>query len=417
MMATKPPPALADVTNILDRVKTKPDPKPKPPERKPAGDWRDGLIVKVAPDGGESPLCRVHNLILILQNAPKFMGRIEYNEFSDRVSIDRIDLDEVGPVKIKAQLEREWIQEKVPTSDVLDAINVVALASTYHPVRDYLSSLEWDGTERIPSFFEDHCDGKRDPYHMAVASSLFVSAVARVMKPGCKVDTMVILESDQGRGKSKLWLALFAPWCCEITAALNDKDFYSNLRGVWCADFSELDAFSRSETTQVKRILTAQSDNYRPHYGRSSKAYPRQCVFVGGTNRDDWHTDSTGGRRFLPVRISHQIDIDGVVANRDQLWAEAANLYLQDTPWWDIPDAAEHQAAAYQGDPWEEPITDYVLGRDRVSVYDVLLDCLRIEKGQHRRSDQMRVSAILKRSGWERKQVPFPKWSYVQKRE
>jgi putative DNA primase/helicase len=247
---------------------------------------------------------------------------------------------------------------------------------------------------------------------MGVALSLFISAVARIFKPGCKVDTMVILEGAQGTGKTKLWLTLFAPWCAEITAALSDKDFITGLRGVWCADFSELDAFSKAETTQIKRILTAQSDHYRPHYGRAHTTYPRQCIFVGGTNRDDWNKDETGARRFLPIRLRQDIDIAGVAAAREQLLAEAVVRFRRGETWWDIPGAAAHQDASYQGDPWDEPIREYLLGHTQTSMADVLRVCLKIDLGRQTRADQMRASAVLKRSGWARRRLADGKWVY-----
>lgn len=380
-------------------------------------DWRSELIIHHKKDGTQAIPCRVHNLILILKNGQEFKGKLSFNEFSGQPAIDSKDMDEIGTIAIKAQLEKNWIPEKVPSSDVLDALQVVASHSPFHPVRDYLNSNTWDGTERIPYFFEDFCGSVRDDYHIAVARSLFVSAVARIFKPGCKVDTMVILESPQGKGKSQLWLTLFGAWCSEVTASLNDKDFYSGMRGYWCLDFAELDAFSRAEATQIKRILTSQSDNYRPHYGRMSRAFPRQCVFVGGTNRDDWHTDPTGARRFLPVRITGNIDIAGVAKARDQLWAEAVVRFRQGENWWEIPDAESHQKESYMGDPWDDRVIEYCYGRQRVTTAEILGDCLRIEAGRQTRSDQMRLASILKSQGWSRKHLGAGKWAYVQKNQ
>lgn len=402
----------------IDRGRPLEDQKPaKPAEiiREAHNDWRDGLIIKPRDYGPDKILCRTHNLILIMSHAPEWKGRIRLNEFSGRIAIDGADIDDVGPILAKANLERNWIDEKVPTGEVLDSLSVVASRSPFHPVRDYLDGLVWDKVERIPSFFEDHCGCVRDDYHMAVARSLFVSSVARVYKPGCKVDTMVILESEQGMGKTKLWLTLYGDWCSEVTSSLNDKDFYAGLRGVWAVDFSELDAFSRAETTQIKRIITSQSDSFRPHYGRTIQTFPRQCVFVGGTNRDDWNTDPTGARRFLPIRILDKIQIDAIAAAKDQLWAEAVVRYRDGETWWEIPNAQERQDDTYQGDPWEETVSGYVNGRESVTTKDILTMCLQIETGKQNRSDQMRVSTILKRKGWERKNTNLG-WVYKLKR-
>lgn len=390
--------------------------RPEPEPQREEQDWMADLISRVRDDGVRLPLSRVHNFILILTHSEEFKGRIRYNEFSDTVSIDDNDIDDVAAIRIKAIFERAWISDKVTTADVMDALHVVSRRESYHPIRDYLTRLKWDGIERIPSFFEDHCGTARDEYHMAVANSLFVSAVARVLNPGCKVDTMVILQSPQGRGKTKLWSVLFGDWCSEVTANLSDKDFYTGLRGVWCADFAELDAFSKAEATQIKRVITSQCDTYRPHYGRTSKRFPRQCIFVGGSNRDDWHTDPTGGRRFLPVNVRMMIDTNCVANIRDQLWAEAVVRYRRGDTWWDIPHAETHQAETYQGDPWEDPINQFAVGRPSVSIASILTDCLRIETGRQTRADQMRVSATLKRSGFERKRT-VSGWIYVPKKE
>lgn len=363
--------------------------------------WRGDLIVKHKDDGTEIIPCRVHNIMVILLNAPEFKGRVRYNEFSAQISVDEEDMDDVGPVKIKTMLERDWFKEKVPTGDVLEALAVVAQESSYHPVRAYLESLSWDGVERIPDFFSDHFGCEKDEYHMAVALSLFVSAVARIFHPGSKVDTMVILESMQGMGKTKLWLTLFGEFCAEVTSSLNDKDFFSGLRGIWCADFGELDQFSRAETTRIKQVITQTSDHYRPHYGRGHKRYPRQCIFVGGTNHDTWQTDATGARRFLPVKVQHDIDIETIAGMRDQLWAEAVVRYNRGEKWWHIPDAEEHQEGSYVGDSWEEVIGSWLVDQKSTTVATILSNCLQIEIGRQTRSDQIRAGFVLRRLGWK----------------
>ena len=365
--------------------------------------WRSGLITKANADGTQVTQCRVHNIMLILRHAPIFRGRIAYSELSESPSLDGDDIDDVGPIRIKAELEKGWIKEKVPTGDVIEAVAVVARDAAYHPVRDYLRGLRWDGTDRIADFWSIYGGCPRDQYHQAAARSLFVSAVARAMKAGCKVDTMTILESGQGYGKTKLWPVLFGPWCAEVTASLNDKDFFSGLRGLWCADFGELDQFSRADTTRIKQIITMQADHYRPHYGRSHKRFLRQCVFVGGTNSDTWQTDPTGARRFLPIKLQRHLDVDAIADVRDQLWAEAVDRWQFGESWWDIPGAEEHQEASYIGDSWEEVIAEWLVGggRGSATVAEVLEGALRIDPGKQTRSDQVRAGAALRRLGWK----------------
>lgn len=373
-------------------------------------DWRADLITRTK-DGGETVIqCRTHNLILILDHAKEFKGRIRLNEMSSQIAIDGVDMDETAPVNIKAQMEKSWINDKISTNEVIEALGVVSKKSPFHPVREYLNSLTWDGVERIPHFFSDHFGCQRDEYHIAVALSLFLSAVARIYKPGAKVDTMVILQSAQGRGKTKLWLALFGKWCVEVTSNLNDKDFFSGLRGVWCADFGELDQFSKAEHTRIKQVITQTDDHYRPHYGRQHQKYPRQCIFVGGTNKDDWNTDPTGARRFLPVRVDQDIDVIAIEAVRDQLFAEAVERFNRGETWWHIPFASDHQEASYVGDTWESYISKWLdkqyHGSDyAVTTSEILEHALHIESGRHTRSDQTRVGNVLGRMGWQVKQL------------
>lgn len=401
------------------KMKTKPQARAHPHQAEPSGvmaDWRSALIIKHKDDGSQIIPCRVHNLIHILKHSPEFEGRIRFNEFSGQVAIDGQDLDDIGPVKIKAQLECNWIKEKVATTDVVEAMSVVAQQSSFHPVREWLQSLSWDGVPRVESFCHDYLGKPLDAYHIAVARALFVSAVLRILKPGCKVDTMTILEGLQGQGKSTLWLALFDPWYAEITDSLNSKDFFIGLSGVWCADFGELDQFSKAETTRIKQVITSQSDHYRGLWKGYHKRHPRQCIFVGGTNTDNWQTDATGARRFLPIKLhSHRIDVDAVRKVRDQLWAEAVFIVQADPGrWWDIPDAAEHQEASYVGDTWEEIVgrwlSDYYIdwknepphqrSELRVTVAAVLEHAIRLDPGKHTRPDQTRAGNVLRRLGW-----------------
>jgi putative DNA primase/helicase len=306
-------------------------------------------------------------------------------------------------------------KEKIPTGDIVEAMTVVAHQHPFHPIQDYLDSLKWDGIERIPDFCSDFFGSAKDPYHIAVGKSFFVSSVARIYKPGAKVDTMVILQSPQGMRKTATWQALFGEFCSEVTSSLNDKDFFSGLRGVWCADFGELDQFSKAEVTRIKQVITQTFDHYRPHYGRQHQRFPRQCVFVGGTNQDNWQTDATGARRYLPVDVKHVIDVEAIAAIRDQLWAEAVARFRRGETWWHIPDAPEHQEKSYVGDTWEEIIGQWLREEymkpqipDETFAFllgSVLNNALKIDPGKQTKSDQTRAGNAMRRLGWSSRQT------------
>lgn len=366
----------------------------------PSDDWQNDLIVAIKADGQVSRPCRMHNLLLILANADQFKGRISYDSFAEQPSIDGHIIDDVGPLHIMADIEKHWIDEAVNTALVEKAVQAVARGHAFHPVVDWLNGLCWDGVDRINSFFSDHFGTPHDDYYIAVARSLFISAVRRVIHPGCKVDTMIILEGRQGAGKTEAWKALFDPWYAEVIDSLNDKDFFSGQRGIWCADFGELDQFSRSETTRIKQVLTMREDNYRAHYGRTHQKHPRQLIFVGGTNNDNWLTDPTGGRRFLPVHVQ-DIDVDAIRRGKDQLWAEAMEIALNPGEWWLIPGAEEHQNASYIGDVWDDVVDGYLIGRNEARLSDILTNALIIEAGRQTKADTIRVGSIMRKLGWK----------------
>lgn len=366
--------------------------------------WKAKLISRPNKSGEPAYLCRVHNLMLILDHDRRWSGRLRFDEFRNGI-VDRGDeWTDAALIELKAWLESTWIEGEVKTSVVREAVEGVAVRHSFHPVREWLAGLRWDGIERIPTLFADHCGAAQTPYTAAVARSLFVSAVARILRPGCKVDTMLVFEGAQGIGKSKLVQAIFgAQWHCDITEEPGSLDFYQNMRGKWIGEFSELAAFGKGDQNKIKQAITQTQDTYRASYGHYSRTYPRQFVLIGNTNRHDYLGDDTGGRRFLPIHCA-EIDAEAVAANRDQLWAEAVHRYLADEIWWDIPDADREQDARYQSDSWEDYIAPWLAGKTKVLISEVLEGALGLKVERHDRSAQTRVGAILRRLKWLPKQ-------------
>lgn len=367
----------------------------------PDHDWKAVLLGRTDKKTGETEcLCRTFNLITILENDATWKGRLRFDEFRQCIMDGDTEWADRHTIELKAWFESRWIKGEVKTGVVREAVEAVAARATYHPVRDWLTGLTWDGEERILAFFADYCGVPISPYTCAVAHSLFVSAAARVFSPGCKVDTMVVLEGHQGIGKSKLVQALFGSrWHCDITQEPGSLDFYQNLRGKWIGEFSELSAMGKTDQNRVKQALTQTADTYRPSYGRYSVTHPRQFVFVGNTNRAEYLADETGARRYLPIEC-REIDAEGAAANRDQLWAEAVHRFRAGEKWWIIPDAGREQEQRYQADSWEEIIGPWLDGKTQVLISEVLADALLIKTERHDRSAQIRVGNILRRLGW-----------------
>jgi predicted P-loop ATPase len=303
----------------------------------------------------------------------------------------------------------EWLQSEGITVNVgtaAQAIEAVAIDRSFHPVREYLNSLEWDGIPRLKTWLHDYLGTDDNPYTQNVGLCIMVAAVARIHAPGCKVDNVPIIEGAQGIGKSAALKALFQPWFTDEIADFGDKDAAMQARGTWLVEVAELDAMSRPETSRIKAFITRTTDRFRPPYGRRIVESPRCCVFWGTTNSEAYLKDETGGRRFWPIR-AHKIHLEGLRRIRDQLWAEAQEHYLAGTSWW-ISDpnvlgaATEEQAGRYIGDPWDNMIQ--TLTENEVSISEVLT---RVGVGTDRQtqSDMNRVARCLKARGWIRVQV------------
>lgn len=402
---------------------------PPPPERPPEGvDGSDAWESALRRNNKGKPDTSAGNIELILHHHPLWTGLLAYDEMSYRTVKRRpppyaggkvgewTDADDIWTA---IWLEKQYDICPRPTT-VAQVVAATAQLAPFHQVRSWLDTLpRWDGVARLPTFFVDACGATLTPYTEAVGRAFFIGAVARVMKPGCKVDTMLTLEGKQGVGKSKLILELFsAQWHIEISYGPGSLDFFQSLRGCWCAEFGELSQFDRADTNKIKQVLTQIQDTYRSSYGHHAGTYPRQVVFVGSTNKREWGFDETGMRRFLPIYCT-EINIAYARDNRAQLWAEALHRFRAGETWWDIPDADCEQEARYDYDAWEEKVSAWIEHRERqqagvpnapplhFTVNDVYERAIHGESARNvppiTRGDQTRLGRVLTRLGWQRK--------------
>ena len=377
--------------------------------------WQDELLrSKVYGEKTEgSVLPILANGITALRLAPEWQGVLAYDEFRSNVMALKPTpwggVPRNGWTDHEDRLTAEWLQRHrvfVSVEVASQAVQTVAAQRRVHPVRQYLDALRWDGIPRLERWLSTYLGAQESDYSLAVGVRWMLSAVARIYQPGAKADCCLILEGPQGIMKSTALRTLAGEYFTDELADLGSKDAALQICGIWIVEISELDSLARSEIASIKAFTSRTTDRFRPPFGKRVIECPRQCVFAGTVNHTEYLRDETGARRFWPVRCG-LIDIENLVRDRDQLWAEAKARFSSGEKWWlDTPDlvetAAEEQAARYQGDPWEEVIGPWLEVRSSTSVSELLEKCLGKPQAQWTQGDKNRVGRCLRSLGWER---------------
>jgi predicted P-loop ATPase len=317
----------------------------------------------------------------------------------------RDPLIEADIVSLQEQFQLAGLK-RVGSDTMFDGVMLHSRENSFHPLREYLADLEWDGKLRVGNWLTTYLGAEESEYTKAVGRMFLISMIARVMKPGCKVDHMPVFEGPQGALKSTACRVLAGEdYFTDNLPDLDSKDASQHLRGKWVVEIAELHSFDRATTNRLKSYLTRQEERYRPSYGRLDVDEPRQCVFVGTTNKDAYLRDETGGRRFWPIKVG-TINIEALKRDRDQLFAEAHALFNAKAKWW--PDQAferEHimpqQSDRYEADPWEEPIRNHLATVTKVTITEVA-KAIGIDTPRISRAEQNRIMATMLELGWKR---------------
>lgn len=336
--------------------------------------WAMGLEWSLAKLGGLKPNS-LKNVELMLTYHPKFADRFALNDFQHKVWITGGLPSDRGEHLTRLVSDNDYVAVAswlntvglFPSPEVVGKVmGLVASRNKFDPVADYLNGLTWDGNPRIHDWLGIYTGADDTQYLRTIGPRFLTSAVARVLDPGCKVDTMLVLEGPQGLKKSTLAKALFGPdWFSDQIGDVTSKESSIQIQGLWCVEVSEMDSFTKADDKAVKAFLSRSDDRYRPTYGLNTVEYPRRCVFVGTYNPDGMGLikDATGARRYWFVACK-KINIEGIQRDRDQLWAEAVANYRAGEQWWLDPKeeelAREEQATRQEVDMWDDRIADWL---------------------------------------------------------
>lgn len=409
----------------------------------PSDIWMRGLLYGPREKDGSSgkPKRGLANTLHVLSLHPAWRDVIAYDAFGECVvklkappvrKQDQVAANASGEwAEADSARTAAWFATEVgfePTTVMVDtAVCTTAERRRIHPVRDWLAGLTWDGAARLDRMFATYFGAADTPYTRAISAMWMISAVARVMEPGCQADCMPVLEGPQGLGKSTGIEALFGKALFADTGIhIGEKDSYQSLRRKWGYEFGELSSLKGREVERVKAFVSARVDNYRPSYGRRNKDFPRQCVFAGTTNDTEYLADRTGNRRFWPVRCGARVDVDGIRRDREQLWAEAFVRYRAGEKWHvNTPElralCEQEQKERETIDPWNElvsrwlenptvPVRDSKTERSRldlaagITTADVLIGALDFRRPEIQPAATARVGHVLRALGWAPRQ-------------
>lgn len=381
----------------------------EPVETGSANRWAmwEGLGITTTQQG--SPHVNVDNALRILENHPPLQGVIWFDEFHQKYftqwNSDRPrEWQDVDTLNLATYMQRTLGLARISDEMAHKACVVYAHRNVRNEPRDWMESLVWDGTDRINWFLtEAYGAAEESEYIYSASRNFWIGMVARIFRPGCQLDNMVVLEGLQGLGKTQSLRLIGGPWYTEGHESVTNKDFFMVLHGKLIVEIGELNAFQRAEWNAVKQTISRTNDRYRAPYARAAQDHPRMSVFVGTTNESSYLRDDTGGRRFWPVKCK-RINLEWIRENREQLFAEAVAKFKAGASWYEMPkeETEREQESRRHGDEWESVIYKWLIMKDEVSVSAITVDCLGIEIGKMDHRVQLRIGAILRKLGWEK---------------
>ena len=366
----------------------------------------------------------ISNVVMALERSDVCKVHIRFDTFRDEIALSA-DCENWKPFKdadytrLRMHLEQIIRFKPVGRELVRDAVAKVADDARFDTAQLWLNSLAWDGVPRIERFFEKYFGTDDTPYSRAVSLYTWSALAGRVLAPGCQADMMPILVGDQGLGKST-GVAAMSPdpeFFCVMSFSEDDDALSRKMRGCLIAEIGELRGLRTKDIESIRDFMTRKHEKWTPKYKEFVTTFPRRLIFIGTSNPKEFLADDTGNRRWLPLTV-HKVDVQGIEADRALLWAEAAALFKQQGVVWKEAEQlarAEHENYTIK-DSWEDDVrrwldtADMLTGeipraRDFLRTSDVLRDALRFDAKHVKRADEMRVSGVLKKLGYERVKI------------
>jgi len=368
-------------------------------------DWWAELSKKS--DG--TPKRAYRNVLAYVRLHPDYRGKWSFDTMTAQPWFgDERPVDDVLVHTIRANADRHGLFTP-SREDVEAAILTAANDRQFHPIQQYLRAVDWDGKPRLKHMARDYL-GTIDPLHAEIVYRWMIGAAARALRPGCKLDTALMLVGPQGFYKSTFFAILGGSWHSDTFVDITNKDSFVQIHSAWIYELAELEnvVTGRAES-RLKAWITSTHDMYRAPYARTAVRKSRSVALCGTTNRKQFLTDDTGSRRFWIVEVHHPIARDLLAENRDQLWAEAVNAFEAGEPWWLTAAAEDEREKANREfedeDPWADAVESWLRSPSikETTATDVLRDAIKVDIAKQDRWAQMRISRILAGLGWERR--------------